>query len=79
MPSVNVFNKVQSALDVLHSRVVQVTHKTPSINVHQRQICEHLISLDACIAEWKYLLKVKKPISYNSGKDNLSYLPPSWC
>ena len=78
-PSVNVLNEVQSALDVLHPRVAQVTRKAPSIDVRKRQICEHLISLDARIAEWKYLLKVKEPISYNSGKDNLSYLPPSWC
>ena len=78
-PSVNVLNEVQSALDVLHPRVAQVTRKAPSIDVRKRQICEHLISLDARIAEWKYLLKAKEPISYNSGKDNLSYLPPSWC
>ena len=78
-PSVNVLNKVQSVLDVLHPRVVQVTHKAPWINMHKCQICEHLISLDAHIVEWKCLLKVKEPISYNSGKDNLSYLPPLWC
>ena len=45
-PSVNVLNEVQSALDVLHPRVAQVTRKAPSIDVRKRQICEHLISLE---------------------------------
>ena len=66
-PAINVLQEVESTLNILHPRLAKVTRKAPLIDVRKQHITELLINLEARVAELKYVLNVKEPVSYNSG------------
>ena len=66
-PAINVLQEVESTLNILHPRLAKVTRKAPLIDVRKQRITELLINLEARVAELKYVLNVKEPVSYNSG------------
>jgi hypothetical protein len=73
-PTVAMLQEVESTLNLLHPGLAKVTHRAPSIDMRKRQITEQLISLEALVAEWTYILNVKEPVPYNCGEYMISTL-----
>jgi hypothetical protein len=73
-PTLEVLREVESMLNLLHPAIDQVERKTPSIEARKRQILGQLASLETRVVEWRYILGLKEPISYNTGEDMVSTL-----
>jgi hypothetical protein len=73
-PTVAMLQEVESTLNLLHPGLAKVTRRAPSIDMRKRQITERLISLEALVAEWTYILNVKEPMPYNCGEYMISTL-----
>ena len=51
MPTINTLQEVKSLLNLLHPRLVEVTHRAPSIDMHKCEVTERLPKLEALFTE----------------------------